>query len=225
MAILAALLYRQNSGEGQWVDMACTEVAVALNGPSLLDWTVNRNPTRTSEGINSNRSQYPQMSPHGIYPTKGHDEWIAISCRDDEDWNALANVIQQTWTRKYGSLSERIENQDALDQDLSSWTQSQNKFELQSLIRSIEVPVSAAHKPQDRIETDSSTENFHLWPTVTHSEIGDVRVDGNPVHFSESDWQMKSGAPCLGEDNEKVFIELLGLSKEDLVILKREQVI
>ena len=225
MAILAALLHRQNSGEGQWVDMACTEVAVALNGPSLLDWTANGNPTRTPEGINSNRSQYLQMSPHGIYPTKGDDEWIAISCRDDEDWNALADVIQQTWTSKYRSLSERIENQDALDQDLSCWTQSQNKFELQSLIRSIEVPVSAVHKPQDRIETDSSTENFHLWPTVTHSEIGDVRVDGNPVHFSESDWQMNSGAPCLGEDNEKVFIELLGLSKEDLITLKREQVI
>ena len=87
------------------------------------------------------------------------------------------------------------------------------------------MPVCAVLKPQDRIETDSSTENFHLWPTVTHSEIGDVRVDGNPVHFSESDWQMKSGAPCLGEDNEKVFIELLGLTKDDLVTLKREHVI
>ena len=124
MAILAALLHRQSSGEGQWVDMACTEVAVALNGPSLLDWTVNGNPTRTPEGINSNRSQYIRMSPHGIYPTEDDDEWIAISCRDDADWNALADFIQQTWTRKYRSLNERIENQDALDQDLSSWTLS-----------------------------------------------------------------------------------------------------
>ena len=87
------------------------------------------------------------------------------------------------------------------------------------------MPVSAVHKPQDRIETDSNTENFHLWPTVTHSEIGEVRVDGNPVHFSESDWQMNSGAPCLGEDNEKDYIELLGLSKDDLTTLRKEQVI
>ena len=225
MAILAALLHKQNSGEGQWVDMACTEVAVALNGPSLLDWTVNNKPTRTAEAINSNRSQHIKMSPHGIYPTKGDDEWIAISCRDDADWNELADVIQQTWTNKYKSLNERFDNQDALDQDLSSWTQSQNKFELQSLIRSIEVPVSAVQKPQDRIETDSSTDSFDLWPTITHTEIGEVRVDGNPVHFSESDWQMNSGAPCLGEDNRRVFTEILGLSTDDLEALKKEQVI
>ena len=225
MAILAALLHKQNSGEGQWVDMACTEVAVALNGPSLLDWTVNNKPTRTAEAINSNRSQHIKMSPHGIYPTKGDDEWIAISCRDDADWNALAGVIQQTWTNKYESLNERFDNQDALDQDLSSWTLSQNKFELQSLIRSVEVPVSAVQKPQDRIETDSSTDSFDLWPTITHTEIGEVRVDGNPVHFSESDWQMNSGAPCLGEDNKRVFTEILGLSTDDLEALKKEQVI
>ena len=225
MAILAALLHKQNSGEGQWVDMACTEVAVALNGPSLLDWTVNNKPTRTAEAINSNRSQHIKMSPHGIYPTKGDDEWIAISCRDDADWNALTDVIQQTWTNKYKSLNKRFDNQDALDQDLSSWTLSQNKFELQSLIRSVEVPVSAVQKPQDRIETDTSTESFDLWPTITHTEIGEVRVDGNPVHFSESDWQMNSGAPCLGEDNKRVFTEILGLSIDDLEALKREQVI
>ena len=225
MAILAALLHKQNSGEGQWVDMACTEVAVALNGPSLLDWTVNNKPTRTAEAINSNRSQHIKMSPHGIYPTKGDDEWIAISCRDDADWNELADVIQQTWTNKYKSLNERFDNQDALDQDLSSWTLNQNKFEIQSLIRSVEVPVSVVQKPQDRIETDSSTESFDLWPTITHTEIGEVRVDGNPVHFSESDWQMNSGAPCLGEDNERVFTEILGLSTDDLEALKREQVI
>ena len=225
MAILAALLHKQNSGEGQWVDMACTEVAVALNGPSLLDWTVNNNPTRTAEAINSNRSQHIKMSPHGIYPTKGDDEWIAISCRDDADWNELADVIQQTWTNKYKSLNERFDNQDALDQDLSSWTLNQNKFEIQSLIRSVEVPVSVVQKPQDRIETDSSTESFDLWPKITHTEIGEVRVDGNPVHFSESDWQMNSGAPCLGEDNERVFTEILGLSIDDLEALKREQVI
>ena len=225
MAILAALLHKQNSGQGQWVDMACTEVAVALNGPSLLDWTANNNPTRTAEAINSNRSQHIKTAPHGIYPTKGDDEWIAISCRDDADWNALAGVIQQTWTNKYESLNERFDNQDALDQDLSSWTLNQNKFEIQSLIRSVEVPVSVVQKPQDRIETDSSTESFDLWPKITHTEIGEVRVDGNPVHFSESDWQMNSGAPCLGEDNRRVFTEILGLSTDDLEALKREQVI
>ena len=77
----------------------------------------------------------------------------------------------------------------------------------------------------DRIDIDTTTRDFNLWPIVEHNEIGEVAVDGNPVHFSDSDWNMNSGAPCLGEDNEKVFTEILGLSKEDIRSLKQENVI
>ena len=225
MAILAALLHRQNTGEGQWVDMACTEVAVSLNGPSLLDWTVNKKPMRNDQGLNSNRSQFIQMAPHGIYPAAGENEWIAISCRSDRDWEALSEIIQQDWTEQYQKLNQRLNGQDNLDSAISHWTIDHEKYDLQSQIRSAGVPVSAVQTPQDRIEFDKSTQDFNLWPTVEHSEIGEVTVDGNPVHFSESDWGMLSGAPCLGEDNQKVFTEILGLSKEEVETLKQENVI
>jgi len=225
MAILAALLHRQNFGEGQWVDMACTEVAVSLNGPSLLDWSVNNNPLRTEQGLNSNRSQFLQMAPHGIYPCSGEDEWIAISCRNDQDWESLSEIIQQDWTEHYQSLNQRLSEQDNLDKAMASWTVGYEKHDLQFRIQAIGVPVSAVQTPEDRIDFDTSTRDFNLWPTVEHSEIGEVAVDGNPVHFSDSDWNMNSGAPCLGEDNEKVFIEILGLSKEDIRGLKQENVI
>ena len=225
MAILAALLHRQNFGEGQWVDMACTEVAVSLNGPSLLDWSVNNNPLRTEQGLNSNRSQFLQMAPHGIYPCSGEDEWIAISCRNDQDWESLSEIIQQDWTEHYQSLNQRLSEQDNLDKAMASWTVGYEKHDLQFRIQAIGVPVSAVQTPEDRIDFDTSTRDFNLWPTVEHSEIGEVAVDGNPVHFSDSDWNMNSGAPCLGEDNEKVFNEILGLSKEDIRGLKQENVI
>ena len=85
------------------------------------------------------------------------------------------------------------------------------------IVTGTSVSSSSSSAVSGRSDTTSTTQRNLI--------TGEVRVDGNPVHFSESDWQMKSGAPCLGEDNEKVFIELLGLSKEDLVTLKREQVI
>ena len=225
MAILAALLHRQNSGEGQWVDMACTEAAVSLNGPSLLDWSINQKPMRTDPGLNSNRSQYVQMAPHGIYPTSGTDQWIAISCRDDHDWEELTEIIQEQWTDRYQTLDQRLESQDSLDKDIANWTIRHEKHELQSQIRSAGVPVNAVQKPQDRIDFDKSTRDFDLWPTVKHTEIGEVAVDGNPVHFSETDWSISSGGPCLGEHNDKVLTEVLGLSQEEIEILKQEKVI
>lgn len=62
MAIMLALLERDNSGRGQWVDLACTEAGLSLNGPALLDWTVNQRAMRQSEGIDSNRSQFAPLS-------------------------------------------------------------------------------------------------------------------------------------------------------------------
>ena len=225
MAILAALFHRQNTGEGQWVDMACSEVAASLNGPALLDWSVNGRSSGNEESINSNRSQFVRMAPHGIFPTSIEDQWVAIACRDDNDWLALASLIDQRWTEQFAYLQDRITSQDALELNISNWTVNFEKFDLQNKIRNVNVPVSAVQEPKDRIETDASTGAFKLWPTVAHSEIGEVRVDGNPVHFSESDWKMVKGSPCLGEHNDQVFNKLLGLSKEEILKLKEEQVI
>ena len=97
MAILGALLHRDRTGEGQWVDMACTEPGVALTGPAILDASVNGRPLRRPGQPHSNRSRSPAMAPHGIYPATGEDHWVAIACRDDDDWAALGRVVKEGW--------------------------------------------------------------------------------------------------------------------------------
>ena len=64
------------------------------------------------------------------------------------------------------------------------------------------VPAAPVAKPEERIDHDPATAGFGLWPTVRHTKMGDVRVDGLPVHFSETDWEIERGAPCLGEHTE-----------------------
>ena len=59
--------------------------------------------------------------------------------------------------------------------------------------------------PEDRIDHDPGTSEWGLWPTAHHREMGDVRVDGIPLHFSETDWSIERGGPCLGEHNHQVF--------------------
>jgi len=51
---------------------------------------------------------------------------------------------------------------------------------------------------------------------VHHTEMGDVRVDGLPVHLSATDWEISRGGPCLGEHNDIVFGDILGLSEEEV---------
>lgn len=225
MAIMLALLHRRQTGEGQWVDLACTDAGLTLNGPALLDWSVNSRPMRSDEGINSNRSQHVLMAPHGIYRTTGDDNWIAISCRHNADWQVLSAFIDKPWCEQFSDQDFRLAHQDELDAHMDTWSSQQDKFELQDQLRERQVPVAAVQKPQERIEKDPTTENFGLWPTVEHTKMGAVRVDGNPVHFSDTDWQLHTGAPCLGEHTEQVLTELLGMTVAQVDTLRAEGVI
>jgi crotonobetainyl-CoA:carnitine CoA-transferase CaiB-like acyl-CoA transferase len=225
MAILLALLHRQRTGEGQWVDLACTEAGLSLNGPALLDWTVNGRASRRPGQPHSNRSSSPDMAPHGIYPCRDEDEWVAIACRDDRDWARLAEVIDEPWARTgdYVRLEARLAAQDALDAALGAWTATRAKFEVQAALRAAGAPCSAVQKPEERIEHDPDTQG--LWPVVSHSAIGEVRVDGLPVKMSVTPWKIERGAPCLGEHNEVVLSRLLGLSANEIESLRAEGVI
>jgi benzylsuccinate CoA-transferase BbsF subunit len=223
MAILLALIHRKRTGEGQWVDLACTESALSLNGPAILDWTVNGRAARRDGQPHSNRSASPSMAPHGVYACQGDDEWVAIACRGDADWAAFATLIDAPWTGGYETMEARLSEQDALDDHLAAWTATRNKFDIEIALRAAGVPCSAIQKPEERVDHDPDTEG--LWPTVTHTQIGEVRVDGIPAKFSGTPWRIEQGAPCLGEDNEEVFGRLLGLSKSEVAQLHKDGVI
>lgn len=229
MAVMLALIHRRRTGEGQWVDLACTESALTLHGPALLDWTVNGRPTRQPVQPSSNRSAWPPMAPHGIYPCRGDDQWIAIACRSDADWRALGSVAGTgaDWCRAldWAELAARLADQDRLDAQVAAWTAGQDKFELAAALLQAGVPAAAVQTPQERIDQDSSTGDFGLWPTVTHTKMGRVRVDGQPVHFSETDWRMERGGPCLGEHTEEVLTGVLGMSVDEVASLREEGVI
>ncbi|GAB4337879.1 MAG: CaiB/BaiF CoA-transferase family protein [Dehalococcoidia bacterium] len=227
MAILMALHYRNVTGEGQWVDLACAEAAATLNGPALLDYTVNGRPMRREGMPQSNRNQFPAMAPHGIYPAQGDDEWVAIACRSDEEWRAMAGVVGEPWAAaaRFARLRGRLDHEDELDARVAGWTRSRDKFEIAARLQAAAVPATAVQRPHERIDHDRNTAAWGLWPMVRHREMGHVRVDGLPVHLSETDWRLERGGPCLGEHNEHVYGEILGLSSAEIEALRDEGVI
>lgn len=227
MAILMALHHRNRTGAGQWVDMACTETGASLNGPALLDYTVNGRRLRRPGSPNSNRNQFPAMAPHGIYPTEGEDNWIGISVRNEADWIGVTQVAQRSWGDdvRFATMADRLANEDALDSVIEEWTRSEDRFDLAGRLQAAGVPATPVQRPGERVDEDPDTSAWGLWPTVKQSEMGDVRVDGLPVHLSETEWHVERGAPNLGEDNEYVFGELLGVSAAELVSLREEGVL
>ena len=227
IAILLALLHRERTGEGQWVDMSCTDAGLTLTGTAILDYSVNGRPTRREGSPDSNHSPHPAMAPHAVYPCRGNDEWIAIACRSDADWQKLAGTIGAGWTRetRFATLAGRLGAQSELDVKLGEWTRPKEKYALARELQAAGVPAAAVAKPEERIDHDESTRAWGLFPTATHSKIGKVRVDGLPVHLSKTDWKIERGAPCVGEHTDQVLRELLGMSSEEIAKLRAEGIV
>ena len=225
IALLAALWHRSRTGEGQWVDMSCSEGGIGLNGPALLEATVNGRDLRRDRPVDSNRSPWPTMVAHGIYPAREEDTWVAVACRDDDDWSSLCGVIGEPWADKGLSLSERAAVEDEIDENLAAWTSGRVATEVVEMVRAAGVPCSPVARPAFRCDVDPDNLGWGLWPQVRHSRHGAVRVDGLPVHLSETDWHLERGGPLLGEDNDRVFREVLGLDEHNITDLRTEGVI
>lgn len=227
IALLAALYHRQRTGQGQWIDMSCTEAGAALNGPAVLDATVNGRPLRRPGSPSSNRSATPAMAPHGIYPTSETDRWVAIACRHDDDWAAAAKAIGEPWTADpaFATLSGRLAEQDRLDALVAGWTAGRTRQDAVAALRPHGVPVAPVAEQRERIDDDPDTVGWGLWPTVPHTLHGPVKVDGIPAHLSATDWHLRRGGPMLGEDNHAVLGGLLGLSTGEIDQLHDDGVI
>ncbi len=225
IAILAALVHRHETGEGQWIDLATTEAGASLLGPAILDYTVNGTMARREGSPDSNHS--PDMAPHAIYPCHGDDEWVAIACRTDAEWNCMADHVglDRKFRATYATLPDRLARQSDLDALVLSWTEPRNKFDVQRELLALGIPCAAVQKPQERIEFDPGTSEWGLWPVVTQTAMGEVRVDGLGAHLSETDWSITRGAPCLGEHTDHVLAEVLGLSGDDIATLHADGVV
>jgi len=226
-AVLAALVARNRTGRGQWIDFSCTEAGIGLAGPELLDSTVNGRPMRRPGKPNSNADNFPGMVPHGVYAAAGDDSWLAIACRDDEDWRRLSEVIDEPWALDdaLATAAGRTARAEEIDRALEGWTRLRGRQEGADALRAVGVPAAQVAMPEDRIDHDARTAQWGLWPWVHHDEIGDTRVEGVPIHLSETDWSITRGAPCLGHDNDLVYGSLLGLAPDEISDLRERQVI
>jgi crotonobetainyl-CoA:carnitine CoA-transferase CaiB-like acyl-CoA transferase len=227
IALLAALYHQRRTGVGQWIDLACIEAGISLNGPAVLDATVNGRLQRGDGDVHSNRSTSPAMAPHGIFPCRDDDSWVAIACRNDDDWHALAHVIGEPWAKdeSYRALSARLDDEDALDARLAEWTRARRHHDVAAALRSVGVPSAPVARPSERCDDDAENKAWGMWPTIEHTKHGAVRVDGLPVHLSATDWHIARGGPVLGEDNERVYSEVLGLSSAEIGRLAQDGVI
>lgn len=218
-AVLAALSKRRRDRFGQHVDLAARDVASALIGDALVAATFGETPARRGNASES-------MAPHNVYPCRGTDSWLSIAVSEDAQWRALARAMGRAELgedRRFRTRDDRLKNLTALDEIVAAWTVGREADdaarELQALGVSAVPSWNAAQLAND----------VHLRArgTIVDLDVGGVprAVVGSLARFSKSSCGLRSGTPALGQDNDHVFGELLGISPDERRMLERERVI
>lgn len=227
-AILIAIFNRNRTGRGAEIDVSAIEVGVNLLGADLLDTLVNNRPSRRPDYPRGNRLEHPGAAPHGVYPAAGEDQWVAIAVFGDAQWQALVGALgDPEWAAaaEFRTQAGRHGAQDRLDAHLAEWTRSRDKHEVMKLLQEAGVPAAAVQNSADLTERDPQIAEYDTFFELDHPVIGPAKFEGVPVAFSRSAPDNWRSAPLLGEDNDYVYGEVLGLSEDERAELAAEGVI
>jgi benzylsuccinate CoA-transferase BbsF subunit len=220
-AVISALYHRERTGKGQYIDMSQWESSMAVIGEAFLGYQM-RGAQPERDG-----SRVPHMSPHGVFMSAGEDRWISIACGSDEEWRALCGVMGRPELAdedRFISLAQRKANEDELEAVITEWTLQHDPFEAMEMLQAAGV---AAYPPLVNREVVESPqlEARGFWVEKEHPEAGVRRHAGIPYRMSGTPVEVRSPAPVMGQDNDYVFGELLGLSSQEIADLAERGVI
>jgi len=223
-AVMAALMHRLRTGQGQFVDISQTQATSSTIPEVLMDFSANG---RSGQRIGN---QDTVMSPHGCYPCRGDDRWITIAVATDEEWQAVCRVLGQNgWAadpRFEDSLS-RWKNRDELDALIGTVTSTWDAHELMHALQKDGVAAGAVLDSKDLL-FDPHLGQRNFYEVVTHHEstgIPPLPYAGRPWKLSKTPAVNSQPAPLMGEHNNLVLSGLLGKTAEEMAELEEAGII
>jgi len=221
-AIVAALIHRRRTGEGQFIDIAQTEPTLALLGPVMLDQTANGR-TQTRKG-----NAHECYAPHGVYPCAGEDRWIAISVETDAQWQSLVDVLGQppalVDVRWAGQLA-RLHDRDALDAAVAAATQARDSEALMHELQARGVAAGVVRDAPGVLHADEQLAHRRHWLRLEHPEMGYTVYNSEPFRFSRSALGPLRASPLLGQHTLEVCTTILGMPAAEVEALQAQGVL
>lgn len=203
--VLAALDHSRRTGQGAVVDLSQYETGLQFLGGALLDYAA------TGSVAHRNGNHDPNAVPHGCYPCR-EGEWCVISCWDDAEWRRLCGAIGEGWTAdsRLSTAAGRRSHERELEDRLAGWTRTRTAAEVMSVLQAAGVHAGAVHTMKDLFD-DPQLASRGVWQSLEHRSIGPQRYRMVSYQLSRTPGSVRRPAPCLGQDNDLVFREWLGL--------------
>ena len=223
-AIMAALMHRLKTGQGQFLDISQTQAAAVTVPEALLDFSANGR-TQPRSG-----NEDTAMAPHGCYQCQGDDRWIVIAVENDAQWRALCGVLgQEEWLEdaRFSDGLTRWKNRLELDQLLRLVTINWDSRELMERLQSVGVAAGAVLDGSDLL-FDPQLKARGFYEVISH----DPSTGIPPLPYASRPWKLlgtpavaSKAGPIMGQHNRLVLMDLLGKTEADMAQLETAQVI
>ena len=220
-AIMAALNHRQHTGQGQHIDMASVESLAVFTGDALMEYIMNGR----VQSRNGNHDRI--MAPHNCYRCRGDDKWVSIAVATDEEWQAFCNAAgHPEWAsdERFADTYSRWKNERELNDLIGEWTVNYTHYEVTEILQKAGVAAIPSFSNEE-IFSDPHFKARELAVEVEHPSMGKQVVLGPPWRLSETPARVTKSAPTMGENNEYVFGEILGMSGKEIARLIEEEII
>jgi benzylsuccinate CoA-transferase BbsF subunit len=207
LALLGALDYRRQTGEGQHIDISQVEAMASLLGDAFVP------PGETAF--------------QGVYRCKGEDRWCAITIATNEEWHGFKEALgSPPWAgdKRFATLTNRLKNKEKLDELIEGWTKTHTAEEVMALLQKNGVAAGVVQSTAD-LAGDPQLKERGFFIELDHPELGKTMSDAAPVRLSDTPAGYARAAALPGQDNDYVYGELLGLSGGEINRLKEQGVI
>ena len=216
-ALLAALHFRKRTGKGQLIELAQSENMMPYVGRYFMDYSMNGRDSSTLGNRHTSAIQ-------GCYPCAGEDRWVNITLFDDNDWLAFCGALgNPDWVldERFSTHSGRYENQMALDTHISEWTRKHGHYEVMHILQNAGVAAGPVMDQRDAFE-DPHLQERGIFEEVYHEDVGGSHLYvGAPYKMSGMPIRIRRGPVQLGQDNEYVYKQVLGVSDQEYAELER----
>jgi len=210
-AVVTALVHRDRTGMGQHIELSQQEAVMQIVAPAFMDYVLNG---RVGAPL-GNRHPGGAAAPHGVFPCAGEDRWISIVVVDDEEWAGLRQAMgEPAWAARpeLGDLAGRLRHIEELHDRLARFSASFDDRELARRLQAHGVAAAPVLCVGDLLD-DPHWKARKTFIEVRHPLGFDETIYGAYVKTSRSDVPVEPG-PGMGQHNERVYRELLGLSEE-----------
>jgi benzylsuccinate CoA-transferase BbsF subunit len=211
-AVLAAIHHRNETGEGQYVELSATEDLTCFLPEVILDFQMNG---RRGERVGN---ADPSMAPHGCYACLGEDRWVTIAVASDTEWVRFGEAVgNPAWARdaRFSTVHGRVMYRGEIDAHVAEWTRSRDAVEVMRVLQAAGVAAAAVYSARDLLEDEHLGARGYFEP-LAHPVAGTHITRGPGWKMSETPGALRRPAPMMGEHNAEILTRLLGLSEAEV---------